>query len=218
MLIKNLHILTELSVNSELNSLQKADVKKNYQILYFNIRKLEKEQAYWEQRIDDSANLPVHNQIKLVCSCLESLYHRRHPFLMTYFSEVKDEMNSPVLNRRKTMIIKYKETLDRLKHINKYQVYLQRINKELLNPSRLLLLSNNLTVNFNDCLVNAKSIWLHYDWYSFLEEVCQILDISILPVDSQKRDILTGVEPVKPTISVTTKNIQGDLPEFQQLC
>ena len=105
---------------------------------------------------------------------------------MTYFSEVKDEMNSPILNQRKTMILKYKETLERIKHINKYQVYLQRINKELLNPSRLFLLSNNFTVNFNDCLVYAKSIWLNYDWYSFLEEVCKMLDISILPVESQK--------------------------------
>ena len=48
---QNLHILTELSVNSELNLLQKADVKKNYQILYFNIRKLEKEQVYWENEL-----------------------------------------------------------------------------------------------------------------------------------------------------------------------
>jgi hypothetical protein len=215
---QNLNILTELSVNSELNLLQKMDIKKNYQILYFNIRKLEKEQIYWEKRIDDSASLPIHDQIKLVCSCLESLYHRRHPFLMTYFSEVKDEMNSPFLNQRKTMILKYKETLERLKYINKYQVYLQRINKELLNPSRLFLLSNNFTVNFNDCLVYAKSIWLKYDWYLFLEEVCNMLDISILPVDSQKRDILPGIEPENSTVSVTTKNIQGDLPEYHQLC
>ena len=68
---------------------------------------------------------------------MESLYHRRHPFLMTYFSEVKDEMNSPILSQRKTMIIKYNETLERLKHINKSQEYLQRINKELLDPSCL---------------------------------------------------------------------------------
>ena len=215
---QNLHILTELSVNSELNLLQKADVKKNYQILYFNIRKLEKEQVYWEKRIDDASSLPIHDQIKLVCNCLESLYHRRHPFLMTYFSEVKDEMNSPILSQRKTMIIKYNETLERLKHINKSQEYLQRINKELLDPSCLFLLSNNFTVNFNDCLLYAKSIWLKYDWHPFLEEVCKMLDISLLPVDSQKRDILTGMEPNRPTVSVTTKNIQGDLPDYYQMC
>ena len=77
-------------------------------------------------------------------------------------------------------------------------------------------MSNNFTVNFNDCLVYAKSIWLKYDWHPFLEEVCKMLDISLLPVESQKRDILTGMEPNRPTVSVTTKNIQGDLPDYYQ--
>ena len=77
---KNLHILTELSVNSELNLLQKMDIKKNYQILYFNIRKLEKEQVYWEKRIDDSISLPIHDQIKLVCSCFGIALSSTSPF------------------------------------------------------------------------------------------------------------------------------------------
>jgi hypothetical protein len=131
---------------------------------------------------------------------------------------VKNEFSRPLLKNRKQMVEKHKHVLDLLKTTNKYNDYLQLINKELIDSANLLLIKNSFSFNLDDFLVQAKSIWEPFDWYPLFEEVATMLHVSIKCSDSNNRDIDVGELPEKPTVSVVTKNIRGELPEYRKLC